>query len=886
MKTTPPYLFWYYLGTFFLLSLFIAVVIFFTINQEQEPLPYYNSQVDTSILNDVVALSISPLDDDNIQTSSEQFTLDNFKKQLATNPSCEHEVKEDLRPSNWLTDKLISMNVVPKGCDVDCQLQKLIERLKNLDQAVYNASTKAVNQGKINNKMHLGLPEFINNTCEIIGTSKMVKDSQGSSAVTIKPFHILSAIKQFDASSKNLMERGNIYWCEAYRDKDKIGEVMPERANSCHVEYRQVQFADKALAVRNPWSGLSGCIAFSADSLTHHQYLLSNKRGRSNLHTELDKHCETLFVGDDKQNQPTHTSTTSPQLAQRTNNPATINKNNHAISPLALGERPATDLQNMAWGIPDDFSLMMRAVNPLRRAGELLEVDKDGDVTDVLENNTVEINGFDYPIGLHVQSTIVPEVQAMAQQVAECYTGNLEVCHALKIKTKDPKLTFDMTAYYENAPARRVGIAIMDVKTGNIEALASSYTECYEHDHAVGGAKDGCPTINYKPRISQDQLTNFAFYGEAQPASTVKPIMTLSFLPYYDSKQHASLKKDLITSDSENYTQRLFCEMAYEKPLEECPFAKDIVNIATSMGANQECQMTASDNPWLLDASLGCGMADLTLGNLRYVDLGEQNRGKVPQTPTLYYRYGVEQNENANYGVALTQDFNLRKRMVKGKPQYRNKQADLNSTIGLGQGSSRVSPVGVAGIYAHIVNSAKGRKTQTVPHLVDNFIDVKGKTPEIITKQQIFKQQIPVTIPEKNAKTLLKMMSSNPHQGGTGFYGCQYNFSAPICNNMSQVAGKTGTPTYKRKESQRPLKWYASAYKSDPAINSYDKTMAVLIERNWKKGHKNISGERNNSAFIAFSVIKANNDRLNAFKAIQATNKSTTQPKVQPTKQP
>ncbi|HEX4883613.1 MAG TPA: hypothetical protein VFX05_05705, partial [Casimicrobiaceae bacterium] len=57
----------------------------------------------------------------------------------------------------------------------------------------------------------------------------------------------------------------------------------------------------------------------------------------------------------------------------------------------------------------------------------------------------------------------------------------------------------------------------------------------------------------------------------------------------------------------------------------------------------------------------------------------------------------------------------------------------------------------------------------------------------------------------------------------------------------------------------RPYKWYAAAYRSDPARPDWDKAIAVLTERNWvaATGRVHAAGDHgpNPAAELAFQIV-------------------------------
>lgn len=83
-------------------------------------------------------------------------------------------------------------------------------------------------------------------------------------------------------------------------------------------------------------------------------------------------------------------------------------------------------------------------------------------------------------VGFSVDLTLDARAQALAQQVAACYTGAQAICQALRIARdedgagKEGKPQPIGHNLLENAMVRMAGIAIIDIDSGRIEAVAGA----------------------------------------------------------------------------------------------------------------------------------------------------------------------------------------------------------------------------------------------------------------------------------------------------------------------------------------------------------------------------------------------------------------------------
>src|ERR1700704_3427618 len=78
---------------------------------------------------------------------------------------------------------------------------------------------------------------------------------------------------------------------------------------------------------------------------------------------------------------------------------------------------------------------------------------------------------------------------------------------------------------------RMAAVAIIDVESGRIDALAGALSPCARQEVDGPGRDAACDTrLPYPVQYRADALLNPAVYHDAMPASTIKPIMATAFL--------------------------------------------------------------------------------------------------------------------------------------------------------------------------------------------------------------------------------------------------------------------------------------------------------------------------------------------------------------------
>ena len=143
----------------------------------------------------------------------------------------------------------------------------------------------------------------------------------------------------------------------------------------------------------------------------------------------------------------------------------------------------------------------------------------------------MRLGGTPVDVGFSIDLTIDPALQALAQTTAACYTGRQDVCRALGIRRKEDAGKPIGHRLLERAVVRMAAVAVIDVASGRIEALAGALSPCTRQEYDGPGRAPSCDKrLPYPIRYRPDALLNPAVFHDAMPASVIKPIMAAAFL--------------------------------------------------------------------------------------------------------------------------------------------------------------------------------------------------------------------------------------------------------------------------------------------------------------------------------------------------------------------
>jgi hypothetical protein len=598
-----------------------------------------------------------------------------------------------------------------------------------------------------------------------------------------------------------------------------------------------VEIAPRNVARANPWEGIPGCIYLASNGPV--QYL-GNVRGLD------DRLCTRReMLGD-------------------------LRAGGEAVR--VAGE-PSADMPfgDPRWSVPPSLATLLQPLEALHRPVGAMYRQTGGANRIALGRNPVDV-------GYSIDLAIDPAVQALAQQTAACYTGRDDICRALDMRRKEDGASPLGHALLEHAMVRVAAIAIVDVATGRIEALAGAMSPCAREEYDGPGRSARCDRrLPYPVRYRPDALQNPAVFVDAMPASTIKPIMAAAFLsdPHVGARWLAieraemaragngvpsaqSLRGQLMRSDSGRFLDRMFCA---DKDFTACARPWAIQAQALAFGWNGGCAQPRED----------CGKRDVLFG---------QPAGTSDDARTLAFEVPYGRLLAEPLDGKLASPFRLRpaialdtarvRRCAAGPDGRRFSKDDWEKCSGgvvvdvvaegWGQGHARASALGGAGMMQMLAAAANGETEVRPPHLVEalrgaSMLDASGM-PEP-ARRVTFGAPEPDRIASDAAQVILSGLAYG-HRAGTSRSACEQVFDARTCQQIDWIAGKTGTPTFPnddrtldelaklcrpgvartKKEDLacgplRPYKWYVAAYRADPSDPRWTKVIGVLTERNW-----------------------------------------------------
>ncbi len=167
-----------------------------------------------------------------------------------------------------------------------------------------------------------------------------------------------------------------------------------------------------------------------------------------------------------------------------------------------------------------------------------------------------EVAGLVTPLwqGSNQYLSLDSTVQEKAQATAACYAGDMTAC--ARCPWCNRRSAADM---YEGARARMLGVLVVDVRTGSIQAIASVHTPCFAARHG-GAAAEGCPELPGLAIAQRWKLNNHAWQA-AMPGSLTKLITAAALLESDIPQQTRAVLPDWITrSDTEAFIDAALCK--------------------------------------------------------------------------------------------------------------------------------------------------------------------------------------------------------------------------------------------------------------------------------------------------------------------------------------
>ena len=623
-----------------------------------------------------------------------------------------------------------------------------------------------------------------------------------------------------------------------------------------------VAVSAREVARGNPWRGLAGCV-FMGDSVPAGE-------------ASVPKYFVTAS------RLPEAALCTRPELyasAQDKGEPP----------PIGIAGEPTPDLavDDPRWKVPPSLDAMLQSLSTLRRpSGALYRLYTDPGATPDLTPtsyrygpNRVDVRGTPVDVGFSVDITIDPALQALAQKTAACYTGRQDICRALGMSRAEDAGHPLGQHLLEQAMVRMAAIAVVDVESGRIEALAGALSPCTREEYDGPGRSKRCDKrMPYVPRYRPDALLNPAVFFDAMPASVIKPIMAEAFLtdPVVGARWLAaeraqmrvagtpafeSMRGELMRSASARFLDRMFCA---DKGFAPCARPWEVQAMAASFGWNGGCVTPRED----------CGKRDLLFG--RGVDAGAEDGKVAPLAATVPFGRLLAEP----LGGRMDAPFRLRPAIALDPQRVRTcaaaKWEKCSGGVvvdvvaeGWGQGHARASALGVAGMLQALAAAANGDASFREPHLVAGIRGVGGNgSPrlESAIERFGFAEPQPSRLSHDAAEVIMSGLSYS-HRAGTARLACEQVFDAKTCRGIDWLAGKTGTPTFPNDDRSldelwrlcgrglartkaevaacgplRPYKWYVAAYRLPRDAPHWTKVIAVLTERNWLRDTGRIHG--------------------------------------------
>jgi hypothetical protein len=662
---------------------------------------------------------------------------------------------------------------------------------------------------------------------------------------------------------------------------------------SWHPE-QQMRITAREVTRKNPWGGIAGCIYLGgADGSDSPGYFLAGARSTQ------QRVCATPEL---------------VRVATAASGAASLPR----AAPTALhGEPgPADAVDDPSWMVPPSLLTLLQPLETLRQpSGALYRVYAEGEGDSLaraaggapVSRNRIVLDGAPVDVGYSIDVTIDPALQALAQKTAACYTGRHDVCRALAMRRAEDRDQPLGAQLLEGAMVRMAAVAVIDIASGRIEALAGALSPCARQEVDGPGRDAACDTrLPYPVHYRADALLNPAVYHDAMPASTIKPIMATAFLADAGGRgnrllasEHAAMQKagtpardslrgQLMRSDSARFLDRMFC---IEQGFAACARPWEVQAAARAFGWNGGC---ADD-----DAS--CGKADLLFGG----PLGhDDERGSLaPGATAIAYGRLLSEPLGKKLGAPMhlmppmALDAGILRRCAAGPDGRRLSDDDWEKckggavvdvvAEGWGQGHARASVLGVAGMMATLAAAGNGAMRVPHPHLIESVHGVAATTADRVRDDSQRWTAAPMAAPLAHdaAEVILSGLSYS-HRAGTARTACEQVFDARRCRAIDWLAGKTGTPSFpsdglsldaiaqlcgdgraspadiKRGVcgSLRPYKWYVATWRGDRSAHGpWTKAIAVLTERNWLRASGRVHGAGdtgpNPSAEIALQIV-------------------------------
>jgi hypothetical protein len=338
--------------------------------------------------------------------------------------------------------------------------------------------------------------------------------------------------------------------------------------------------------------------------------------------------------------------------------------------------------------------------------------------------------------------------------------GRDDVCRALGMRRTEDAARAVGGALLEHAMVRMAAIAIVDVASGRIEALAGAMSPCTRQEYDGPGRAALRPQDSLSDPLPSDALQNPAVFHDAMPASTIKPIMAAAFLADPDAGARwlaaeqaeiarapaatptaQSLRGQLMRSDSARFLDRMFCA---DRGFGPCARPWAIQKEAAAFGWNGACASPRED----------CGKRDLLFG--QGPDATGEARAlalEVPFGRLLDEPLGGRIGAPFRLRAPIALDAAKVKRCAAGPDGKRPGRDDWEKcgggvvvdvvAEGWGQGHARASALGSAGMMATLAAAANGQASVRRPHLIERVHGVAGPGSPIRSRRSVSMRTMP-----------------------------------------------------------------------------------------------------------------------------------------------
>ena len=725
---------------------------------------------------------------------------------------------------------------------------RIAAQLAELDRALLAFSTAA--NRRVSEAVGLDGARWMDAVARTLGTPAESPEYPGRK-FSVQCADIASAVATLTRGDSRML--GALAWRGT-----EVGRVV------AHWRREQVvEISARHLARANPWAGIPGCV-----------YMGGHVAGADDA--------------------PAYFVTENRGVALRVCGQEAMHGNDIAPGPIVGEPTPTMAPDDERWNVPPSLTVMLQALEPLQRpAGELYrQYGGPG-------SNRVRLGRTPVDVGFSIDLTIDPRLQALAQRTAACYTGRHDVCEALHVRRKEDEGQPVGHRLLERAVVRMAAVAVIDIATGRIEALAGALSPCTREEYDGPGRSPSCDKrLPYPIRYRPDALLNAAVFHDAMPASVIKPIMATAFLADAEvgsrwlAVERAemqrtpwpardSLRGQLMRSDSARFLDRMFCA---DHKFANCRRPWEVQAAAAAFGWNADCA----------DARDDCGKRDLLFG--RAMPAGDDATGTMT-TLVPYGRLLVEpSNDKVGAPLRVRKEVPLDIAKVQacaaGPDGRRGSKDDWEKcrgrivvdvvADGWGQGNARASALGVAGMMASLAAAANGEEARA-PHLVHAVRGTGTFEPATLQLGVADSISAPKRLTREAAEVILSGLSYS-HRAGTARLACEQVLEPRTCRDIDWIAGKTGTPTFPNDDvsldelarlcasgaprtrsefascgALRPYKWYVAAYRADPSQPRWSKAIAVLTERNWvaESGRIHGAGDHgpNPAAEIALQIV-------------------------------